>query len=188
MSTDDRLRLAAERFARIHAEDPGHRAATYHDTLVSWVERLEPRASQVVLLAAHCQHLRRYETPRSSFPDDAAGYRRWRSAAARRHAEDAGVVLREVGYGDDVVARVADLLTKKGLRSDPDAQLLEDAVCLTFLELELEAFAAKHPVEKVVDILKKTWAKMTPRGHEAAHKLAHGLPMKLTTLIAEATG
>lgn len=187
MSTDDRLRQAIERFERMHGEDPTQRAATYHETLVSWVDRLEPQPSEAVLLAAHCQHLGRHQRPRAAYPEGAAGYRRWRAEAARQHAADAAAVLREVGYGDELVQRVGGLLEKRDLRSDPDTQLLEDAVCLTFLELELEAFASKHPDEKVVDILKKTWRKMTPRGHEAAHKLARGLPVKLTALLAEVT-
>ncbi|NUP07788.1 MAG: DUF4202 domain-containing protein [Polyangiaceae bacterium] len=188
MSDDDRFKLAADRFGLAHREDPKGEAATYHETLASWVDRLDPNASEPLRLAARCQHLRRHETPRSAFPEGPVGYKRWRSEAARKHAADAATVLREVGYGDDVIGRVGDLLVKKGFRSDPEGQLLEDAVCLTFLELELERFADKYSDDKVVDILKKTWVKMSARGHEAAVKLSRGLPLRLTSLIAKATG
>jgi hypothetical protein len=108
--------------------------------------------------------------PRTDFPEGVLGYKRWRAAAAQRHAAAAEAVLRGVGFEEATVERVRELLTKKGLGRDPEVQVLEDAVCLTFLEVELAGFAAKHPPEKVDDILKKTWAKMSPEAH--AHALA----------------
>ena len=50
------------------------------------------------------------------------------------------------------------------MRSDAEAQTLEDVACLVFLRYYAENFAAKHPREKVFDILLKTQRKMSPRG------------------------
>lgn len=187
MSDDARLQQAEAKFQEVHRTDPRGLAATYHETLASWVDRLAPGASLELRVAARCQHLRRWANPRSSYPEGVAGYKRWRSELSRTHAAEAGAILKEVGFDDVSIARVGELLTKRKLKSDPDTQSLEDAICLTFMELELEPFAAKHPDDKVVDILKKTWAKMSSTGHEAATKLARGLPLRLTELIARAT-
>lgn len=186
--TDEALLQAADAsFQEVHRTDPRGLASTYHETLASWVDRLAPAASLELRVAARCQHLRRWAEPRSAYPEGVAGYKRWRSEQARKHAAEASATLHTLGFDEARIARVADLLTKRKLKSDPETQILEDAVCLTFLELELEPFAAKHPDDKVVDILKKTWAKMSPAGHEAALKLARGLPLRLTSLVARAT-
>ncbi len=184
MSESERFSRACEEFSRLHATDPRGEAATYHETVASWVDRLEPHASEALRLAARCQHLLRFQTPRESYPSGVVGYKRWRSELARKQAAASAEILRAAGFDEALTARVADLVMKKGLAADRETKVLEDAVCLTFLELELERFAAKHPDEKVVDILGKTWRKMTPAGHEAARKLARGLPVRLTTLLA----
>lgn len=184
MADEDRFKLANDRFAEVHRSDPRGRAPTYHETLASWVDRLAPGASIALRLAARAQHIGRHEMPRAEYPEGPAGYKRWRSECARRHAEIAGRILGEVGFDETVVARVGDLVTKKAFRTDAESQTLQDAVCLTFLELELEAFAKKHDDEKVVDILRKTLKKMSPEGQEAATKLARGLPLRLTSLLA----
>lgn len=158
-------------FTAAHREDPEGEAMLYHERVLHFVDQLDPEAPLEVRLAAACQHIRRWSSPRSDYPDGRTGYKQWRSALARFHAEQAGEILRHSGFGVDVVGRVGDLLTKKRLRSDPHVQLLEDAVCLTFIELQLDAFALKHPKAKVVDILRRTWDKMSVRGHEAARSL-----------------
>jgi hypothetical protein len=186
MADEDRFKLADDRFAEIHRKDPRGHAATYHETLASWVDRLAPDSSVALRLAARSQHIGRYEMPRSAFPDGAAGYKKWRSECARRHAEIAAQILRDVGFEDATAARVGELIMKKGFKTDPESQTLQDAVCLTFLELELEPFATKHDDEKVLDILRKTLKKMSAEGQEAATKLARGLPLRLTSLLARA--
>lgn len=187
MPDSEKFSKAADELAKLHAADPRGEASTYHDTVASWVERLEPTASEALRLAARCQHLLRFQTPRESYPQGVVGYKRWRTDLMRKQAAAAAELLRSAGYDDAMASRVSDLVMKKGLATDREAQVLEDAVCLTFLELELERFAAKHGDDKVIDILKKTWRKMTPAGHEAALKLARGLPLRLTTLLAAAT-
>jgi hypothetical protein len=102
---------------------------------------------------------------------DRGGYLRWRSTLANFHADRAGEILRAAGYDADVVARVQALVRKERLKSDAEAQTLEDVACLVFLENYLAAFASGHDEAKVIGILRKTWKKMSPRGREAALSL-----------------
>lgn len=190
-----RFEEAVAAFCAVHDEDPRTLAgephsALYHRRLAHWVDALredDPAgAPEPLRLAAWCQHLRRWALPRTDFPEGLSGYKRWRSELARRHAAEAEEVLRAVGYGDETVARVRALLIKKGLRVDADVQTLEDAICLTFLENEYVDFAAKHPDDKVVDILAKTWKKMSPQGHAAALALAPALDAHHRALVERA--
>jgi hypothetical protein len=138
------------------------------ERLALWVERLEPRASEALALASHCQHLCRWQIPRSSYPDGRIGYLTWRKALAKYHADQAAEILRAVGYGDEVLQGVRQINLKQGLHINPDVQTMEDALCLSFLEHELEDFARQHPPAKVVDILAKSWRKMSERGRQVA--------------------
>jgi hypothetical protein len=142
------------------------------ERLASWVERLEPHASEALRLAAHCQHLERWKIARTEFPDGRAGYLQWRTRLGRFHAERARDILNEVGYDEPTIRAVETIVTKLHLRSSPDSQTMEDALCLVFLEHEFDAFMQKYPDEsKAVDILQKTWKKMSARGHSAALEL-----------------
>jgi hypothetical protein len=177
---------AARLFAEVHAADPSGAAERYHEVLARWVDALAPDASVALRLASRCQHLGRYAIPRADYPEGLAGYKRWRAAAALAHARQASEILAAAGFDAATRGRVSDLLVKKGLKHDPEVQLLEDAICLAFLELELEGFAGKHDRVKVVAILRKTWAKMSPRGHAAAEGLVAGLSEPLRAFVAEA--
>lgn len=196
-ATDDDERFAAAHaaFAAHHAADP--RALVrdgvgttvsldYHARVGAWLVRLEPEPPLVVRLAALAQHVRRWEVPRASAPAGLAGYKRWRSELARRQADIAAAELARIGYDAATIARVEDILVKKRLRSDPDVQLLEDAVCLRFLEDELADFAAGRADDEVVGIIRKTWDKMSARGHALALALAPTLPERAATLVARA--
>ncbi len=172
-----RLALAIAAFRRENARDPNHlldggtpqpKELLDADRLAAWVERLEPNASEALRLASHCQHLRRWEMPRSDFEAGRIGYLKWRKTLGRFHAERAAEVLRGLGYDDGVLEAVRQINLKQGLQANADAQTMEDALCLSFLEHELAEFAEKHPEDKVVDIIQKTWAKMSDRGHRAA--------------------
>jgi hypothetical protein len=176
--TESRFSRAILEFDRLNAEDPAKenvdgeprpRLLVQAERLASWITRLEPAASEALQLAAHCQHLERWKIPRSDFPEGRVGYLTWRTRLGRFHAERAAEVLRAAGYDDGVVKAVGHILTKQNLRSNPDSQTMEDALCLVFLEFELEAFLDKYPDEaKAIDILQKTWKKMSERGHAAA--------------------
>lgn len=136
--------------------------------LFNWVRRLQPDAGEPLLLASRCQHIGRWEAPRSEYPAGKAGYLAWRTGMAKVHAAKAGQLLEEAGYGPDMVAAVGSLLLKEGLRTRPDMQVMENALCLVFLQFQYEDFLLLHPAEKIIRILKKTWAKMSQPGRDAA--------------------
>ena len=190
----ERLRTALARFDAANAEDPHREPAggaeqprelVYARRMTEMLERIAPDASEVVRLAARCQHIRRWTIPRDRYPDGRDGYRRWRTDLAAFHAATAGAILRDIGYGDDTVARVQALLRKERLKADPEVQLLEDVACLVFLQHYLPAFAPRHDAAKLAGILRKTWRKMSARGQAAALKL--DLEPDLRELVAQAT-
>ena len=188
-----RFRAAAARFDAANAEDPNRedvggaaqpRELVYARRMTETLERFAPDASEAVRLAARCQHIRRWTVPRDTYPGGRDGYRRWRTDLARFHADTAGAILRDVGYGDDTVARVGALLRKERLKADPEVQLLEDVACLVFMEHYLPAFAPRHDADKLAGILRKTWRKMSESGQAAALKL--DLDPGLRELVARA--
>jgi hypothetical protein len=139
-----------------------------------WVRRLDPAASEAQLLAARAHHLRRWTVPRVSYPEGRAGYLRWRSELKKQHAEQVGTILRSVGYGDDLIERVQQIVRKEGLRSDPATQTHEDALCLVFLETQFAQLVDRLGDERSVEVVRKTVAKMSERGVEAAGTLNYG--------------
>ncbi len=143
-----------------------------HAELVSeWIEKLRPEASEALRLAARAHHVRRWAIPRDRYPTGRRGYHRWRRALFDLHAEQAARILEEVGYDADTRQRVQDLVRKRGLGSDPEAQALEDAVCLAFLETQLGDVARKLAADKLLDVLVKTLRKMSSRAIELALEL-----------------
>lgn len=147
------------------------REQVYAQWLTDWVLRLAPSASEELRLAARCQHLCRWKIPRDSYPQTRAGYLKWREALKRFHADTAAAILREVGYPESVIARVRDLNLKKDFPRDPESRVLEDALCLVFLEHQFADLARKTSDEKMIGALRKAWNKMTPE----AQALARGL-------------
>jgi hypothetical protein len=194
------MSTAAERRARAisafqaeNAKDPNMievsgeirpKELVYAERLAAWVERLEPNPSEALVLASHCQHLRRWELPRSEFDAGRIGYLSWRKALARFHADRAAEILRGLGYADELLLLVRQINLKQGLQTQADVQTMEDALCLSFLEHELEEFASKHPDDKVIHIIRKTWGKMSERGQRVALGLA--LPARSAQLIQHA--
>jgi len=191
-----RLEAALGRFEASHRQDPrsvevdGARVAWsvhYHRRLLHWVLRFDPRASEALRLAAACQHVRRWEIPRADYGEGRGEYRRWRSDLSRMHARVAREVLTDVGYDETTVTRVEALIRKLGLGRDPEVQLFEDAICMVFFENEYVDLAKKHDDGKLVDILARTWGKMSERGRAAALELARGLPERERALVERAT-
>ena len=164
--------------------EPRPRELVYAQRMTAALDRFAPDAPEAVRLAARCQHIRRWTVPRDRYPAGRDGYRRWRTDLGRFHAETAAEILREVGYDEATVVRVGALLRKERLKADPDVQLLEDVICLVFLQHYLADFAAQHDDEKLTDILRKTWRKMSDRGRAAA--LEMDLAPELQTLVARA--
>lgn len=143
----------------------------YAIKLYEWVIRLDPQAHESLLLASRCQHIGRWEIARKSYPDGRVGYLKWRSDLSRYHAGIAVEILTEVGYDEETINRVKQIVLKQRLKSDTDVQTMENALCLVFLQYQYDDLIAKMTEEKMIDILRKTWAKMTIPGHEAALSL-----------------
>jgi hypothetical protein len=186
----ERFNQAIARFDAANAEDPNveefdgqemPKELLYAQRMTSWLHRLDADAPEAVQLAARCQHIRRWTIPRASYPAGREGYLRWRTELSRFHAETAAGILREVGYDEEMIAHVTKLLRKRQLKQDVDVQLLEDVICLVFLENYFADFSAQHDEGKVINIVRKTWAKMSERGHTAARELQ--LAPEATVLI-----
>jgi tRNAThr (cytosine32-N3)-methyltransferase len=176
-----------------HAADPTRtadgRAAEliYGERVEAWVARLVPEASPLLLLAARCQHLERWLTPRATFPEGKIGYLTWRRSLYVKQAERARELLLAAGVATPEAAEVATWVSKTGLKTNPGTQALEDAAVLVFLENEISTFAAQHadyPREKFIDILKKTWRKLSPAAQQAATQLT--LPPAIADLVRAA--
>ena len=191
--SEDRFRRAIARFDEANSADPSRerfegkdhpRELLYSWRMSAWLERLEPQAPEAVRLAARCQHLRRWLIPRDQYPQGRAGYLKWRTRLGRFHADEAETILREIGYGEATIARIRSLLLKQKLKQDPQVQLLEDVVCVVFLESYFADFSRKHDERKILDIVRKTWRKMTLRGRDAA--LALDLPSEARALVERA--
>lgn len=157
-----RFQDAIARFDAANAQDPRGIELPYAQQLSAWVARLAPDASEALRLAARCQHLRRWEIPRESYPVGRVGYLQWREDLKRFHADEAGKILREVGYDDEMIQLVQRIVLKK------DSAVMEDALCLVFLETQLQATTGKTGEAKMISILQKTWRKMSPHGRGIA--------------------
>jgi hypothetical protein len=153
---------------------PHPRELLYAQRLTDWVLRLCPDASEGLRLAARCQHICRWEIPRRSYPLTRAGYLQWRAALKKFHAQKAGDILREVGYPEETIRRVQDLNLKKHFPDDPESRVLEDALCLVFLQFQLADLAEKTTEDKVINALQKSWQKMTEAARAEALKLSLG--------------
>jgi Domain of unknown function (DUF4202) len=173
----DRLARALDAIDAANADDPHTilingvsrpKELAHAELMTRWVRTLDPDCSDEQLLAARAHHLRRWTIPRDSYPGGRAGYLRWRTALKRQHADDVGEILRAAGYDDQAVARVQAIVRKQGLGSDPAVQVHEDALCLVFLETQLDELAGKLGDDKTIDVLQKTAKKMSPAGLRAA--------------------
>jgi hypothetical protein len=177
-----RFERAIEAIDAANAADPtfvtvrgerGPKELLHAELVTEWVRRLAPDAGEPLLLAARGHHLRRWAIPRASYPTGRAGYLKWRKAQHRQLADELGAILEEAGYDDSTVAEVRDLVTKRTLGRDPDAQALEDALCLVFVETQFHELAGRLDPDKMVDVVRKTVKKMSPE----AVQLAAGLPL-----------
>jgi hypothetical protein len=130
-----------------------------------------PNTSEAVQIAAKAQHICRWKMPRESYPMDRVGYLKWREDLKKFHAETTAKILQKAGYQDEFIARVSFLIEKKLLKKDAETQLLEDVICLVFLEYYFDPFVQKHDREKMKNIILKTWNKMSENGHQEALKI-----------------
>ena len=180
MSADPRFREAIELIDRANSGDPlrivvhgeeRQKELAHSELMTRWVRRLRPDARDELLIAARAHHIRRWEIPRSSYPAGRRAYLQWRTALHRFHAEATGEILAEVGYGQDFIERVGQIVRKHNLRRDAEVQTLEDALCMVFLETQLSDLRNEHGDEKVLEILVKTLKKMSDRAKELALEL-----------------
>ena len=146
----------------------------YSQRMVAWTRQLKPEASEELLLAVRAQHIQRWKIPRSSHPMDRKGYLLWREALKVMHADMLAEIMAQAGYSDAAAKKAVQVIRRKQMAADPEGQVLEDAACLVFLQYEYADFAAKTADDKVIDILRKTWKKMSPQAHAEALKLTYG--------------
>jgi hypothetical protein len=192
-SDPQRFATALRRFDEENSHDPNQqdvagvarpRELVYAEWLTDWVLRLSPQASEALRLAARCQHLCRWQVPREKYPMTRAGYLRWREDLKKFHAQQAGDVLRKVGYPEEIIGQVQDLNLKRHFPEDEESRVLEDALCLVFLEHQFGDLAAKTSDDKMVNALRKAWKKMTPAAR--ARALALDYPPGQKALLSQA--
>ena len=133
--------------------------------------QFNPDASRALQIAARAQHVCRWKIARNEYPMDRVGYLKWRETLKKMHAEITADILKEVGYDDEFIERVSFLINKKLIKKNEESQTIEDVICLVFLDYYFEEFTEKHDDAKVIDILQKTWVKMSEEGHAEALKL-----------------
>ena len=188
-----RHEAAIRRIDAYNAADPNREFADgkeqpkellYSQRMTDRLAKFLPDASEALRLAARCQHIGRWHIARSDYPMNLRGYNNWRRNLRKFHATVAAEILTAAGYDAEMIGRVDFLIQKRDLKQNPDSQSLEDVVCLVFLEYYFDAFAEKHSEEKLIDILQKTWGKMSDKGREAAHQLP--LSDRAFQLIAKA--
>ncbi len=200
MTTDSQcFDRAIALFDAANAEDPRFdagpdgqdtpRELLYGRRMTDMIERFAPGASEAARLAVRAQHIQRWKVPRASYPMNRDGYMQWRTGLYKFHAETAGRLMKEAGYDDETIEKVKMAVGKRGLKVNPDTQLLEDVTDLVFIEHYMVGFAAQKPdysEDKWLEIIRKTWKKMSPAAHEFALAGKIKLPEELTPLIVKA--
>ncbi len=181
-----------------NSEDPNQETAQgrdwpkellYSQRMSAMIERYAPESDEAMKLAVRAQHIQRWKTPRSDYPMGRQGYLQWRTGLYKFHGDTAARLVREAGYGEDVVERVKQAVSKRALKKNPDTQLVEDVTALVFIEHYMLDFAARHPdydEQKWLDIIRKTWNKMSDRAHAFALAGKITLPEPLVPLIQKA--
>jgi Domain of unknown function (DUF4202) len=167
-----------------HRFDDEPRALVQGRLAEAWVVRLDPNASSALRLAARAHHLRRWVVPRSSYPDGRAGYLRWRRDQKDRHASELRTILERAGIESAVVDRAATIVAKVGLGTDPELQVFEDSVCLTFLETQLDDTADRLDHDRMIAVIAKTLTKMSEEAKAVA--LTIDLDARARELLASA--
>ena len=171
------------------AGKPVPRELLYGQRMADMIGRFAPEADAEMKLAVRGQHIQRWKTPRDSYPMTREGYLQWRTGLYKFHAETVGRLMQEAGYDEASIERARQAVGKRGLKVNPDTQLLEDVTDLCFIEHYMLEFAGQHAEyseEKWLDIIRKTWKKMSPRAHEFALSGKLKLPAPLVPMITKA--
>ncbi len=197
-TTDSRLECALAAIDTANRADPNQESFggeqlpkeyAYSLHMTRWLFALESAPSERMQIACRAQHIERWTLPRSDYPEGRKAYYQWRQACGQMHGRRAAEIMADCGYPHEECDRVETILTKRELRKDADTQLLEDVACMVFLEKYFADFyeeKADYDRDKWLRIVRRTWGKMSPRGHEAALKLAEGMPAHLLELLQEA--
>ena len=194
IENQERFNQAIALFDAANGEDPNQeqgrpKELLYAERMTEMLQRFRPDASEAVQLAVRAQHIRRWTVPRSSYPMTKEGYYAWRTGLYKIHADTAGELMRQAGYDDAMIEQVKKAVGKRALKVNPDTQLLEDTADLVFIEHYMLAFAAGKPdydEEKWLEIIRKTWKKMSDAAHAFALSGKLKLPEPLVPLITKA--
>lgn len=169
-----------DKIDQINAQDPNieesegqsyPKEILYSQRMTDMLHDYVSNPSDTLQIAARGQHIKRWSIPRSDYPMNRKGYLKWRTQLKIFHGELVGGILKSEGCSESFIKEVIELITKKNLKNDSQSKILEDVICLVFLKYYFKDFAAKNNHEKLIDIVQKTWGKMTEEGHEAALKL-----------------
>ena len=190
----ERFNRAIALFDAANAEDPNQdegqpKELLYAQRMTEMLNRFVPNAPEVVQLAVRAQHIKRWAVPRNTYPMTKEGYLAWRSGLYKFHADTAGELMRQAGYDDAMIDQVKKVVSKRALKVNPDTQLMEDIADLVFIEYYMLGFAASKPdynEEKWLEIIRKTWKKMSDAAHDFALSGQIKLPEPLVPLITKA--
>lgn len=161
----------------------------YSNRMSDMLWRYAPGADDAMKLAIRSQHIQRWKSPRNAYPMDRIGYLKWRKDLYKIQGNAVAELIEQAGYGADVIERIKTAVAKKNIKGNPDTQLLEDVADLVFLEYYLLEFVGKHPEyseEKWIDIIQKTWHKMSELAREFSLSGQLDLPESLVPLIKKA--
>lgn len=194
IANQERFDKAIALFDAANAQDPNQdegqpKELLYARRMTDMIGRFAPQASEVAQLAVRAQHIQRWTVPRSSYPLGKPGYFAWRTGLYRFHAETAGALMEQAGYDAATIEQVKAAVGKQGIKTNPDTQMLEDVTSLVFLEHYMLGFAGQHAEyseDKWLDIVRKTWKKMSGDAHTFATSGGIKLPEPLVPLILKA--
>jgi hypothetical protein len=194
MTDADRFKRAIALFDAANAEDPNKdegqpKELLYSQRMTGMLGRYAPDASEAVQLAVRAQHIKRWTVPRGDYPMTKEGYYAWRTGLYKFHADTAGELMRQAGYDEAMIERVKAAVGKRGIKVNPETQMLEDVTDLVFIEYYMLGFAGQHAdysEEKWLEIIRKTWKKMSDSAHAFALSGKLKLPEPLVPLITKA--
>lgn len=198
MTDSQRYQRAIALFDAANGEDPNvvvvdgtewPKELLYSERMTEMQQRFAPDASESVCLACRAQHIQRWKIPRKDYPMTPEGYQHWRTTLYKFHAEVAGKLMKEAGYDDEMIERVKKVVAKRGLKVNPETQMMEDVADLVFIEHYMLGFAGQKPEyteEKWLDIIRKTWKKMSENAHAFVLAGRVRLPEQLAPLILKA--
>jgi len=179
------LKQAIQLLDQANADDPKNGVELlYSQRMLNTLQDFKKGASDPLTLACYAQHVCRWKLARKDYPTGLEGYLKWRKDLAKLHASVLADVMQQSGFNDDDIKQASNIIQKKRLKKDPEAQTMEDVSCLVFLNHYFDPFVEKHSEERIIDIVQKTWAKMSDEGHAAA--LALALPEHLKNLVIKA--